>query len=468
MHHKEIARRHSRRVIFTNILIVLVVVMLSGILVLYTMGYRLNRQLSFEQRGLLRVSSFPSGAQVLVGGAPSGRRTAARLELGEGTHKIGVNRAGYDTWQRSVTIRAGSVVWLDYVLLFPQRINEELVTELAAGSWSKLSGDGSTWVAGEVGAPTELVVVDLGRNRVSTVVHSIPLAESRTEEAELELLDLSDGGEVALFRRTITTTPTVGRRGATTESYWLVDLSAGRTTELAAMAALEPVEVGFSDRAGRNGFWVLDENDELWTYDAAARNGRQIASHVVRAERRGQQLLWTSWRGEGHWREAWLLEANGTRRHLMRWEEDFVWQLTAYMGDDFVVAASDGRLAVGKMGERVIDVAELRFGELPELWVTGRMIVAVEENRFVSYDLENEVVIEFDPRLEGLGGWMSEGVLYGWEDGRMVAVDFDGHNRRTLVRMVPESIVTRTSGNFIVYLAEDEESGKLQLRRFRL
>ncbi len=77
--HKEAARRREKRVIVTNILIVLTVLLLTAILVLYTMGYRLNRSFSLEQRGLLRVNSYPTGAQVLLDGVASGKKTAARL-----------------------------------------------------------------------------------------------------------------------------------------------------------------------------------------------------------------------------------------------------------------------------------------------------------------------------------------------------------------------------------------------------
>jgi hypothetical protein len=467
MHHKEAAKRHSRRVILTNILVVLTVVLLAGILVLYTMGYRLNRSLTLEQMGLLRVNSLPTGAQVLVDGDPSGKRTAARLELSEGSHRIGVSRAGYDIWERTVAVRAGSVVWLDYVLLLPQQINEELVTKLPEESWSQLARDGAIWVVAADGAPEQWTVVDTARNRVLNIKHGIPVVEGRNETLNLSLIDLSDDGALALVQRESRTAAANRPTQVTTKiSYWLVEVSNGRSTELPLLASRAWAEVRFADRTGRS-FYLLDQANTLWLYDNKLANERQVATDVARVERRGAQLLYTVRKEDGPY-EAWLFDTNNDRRMLMQREEDFSWVVTVYMGDTYIVAADGAKLMAGKIteSERRV-VAETQFAGLPDLYVAGRMLVATVDGNFVSYDLENEIATLFQPNLTWLGGWLTEGVLYGWNDEQMIVTDFDGYNRRTVVPMQAGSPVVETSGHYLYYLVDGEDDST-EMRRFRL
>jgi type VI secretion system VgrG family protein len=59
--------------------------------------------------GLLKVTSFPSGAEILVDGSSTGRETPALLLVAEGAHKVTIRRSGGD-WApetRAITITRG-------------------------------------------------------------------------------------------------------------------------------------------------------------------------------------------------------------------------------------------------------------------------------------------------------------------------------------------------------------------------
>ncbi len=462
MHQKEAAKRRKRRVIFTNVLVVLTIVLLAGILVLYTMGYRLNRSLTLEQKGLLRVNSYPTAAQVLLNGTPSGRRTAARLELGEGNYLIGVSKAGYDLWERSVTMQAGSVVWLDYVLLLPQLITTEAVVNLPEENWSRLSGDRNTWLIAALGAPDHFTVVDLARNNVTELTHRIPLDPARNETLNLTLVDLSDDGMQAIIKREAVTTGTRPQNTKTKVSYYLVELASGKATELPLLAGRAWTEAKFADS-----FYLLDQSDNLWLYDGALENERHVAADVTRVQRYGAQLYLTTRAKDDGLYQAWLYEPNGDRRLLLSREQNFAWDLTVYMGDTYIVAADERELLAGKITEEERQVvAETGFSALPELLVSARMVVAASEGSFVSYDLETEQVTPYQPNLDWLGGWLAEGVLYGWQDGELVIVDFDGYNRRVGTAMREASPVAETAGHYLYYLIDGATTP--ELRRFRL
>ena len=65
---------------------------------------------SAAESGTLKVTSFPSGAQVLVDGADTGKVTAMNIALSEGEHIVTVRipNSGWNADTRTVTIVAGN------------------------------------------------------------------------------------------------------------------------------------------------------------------------------------------------------------------------------------------------------------------------------------------------------------------------------------------------------------------------
>ena len=64
------------------------------------------------------VDSQPPGATVLVDGEAAGS-TPATLEILEGTHRLGLQLAGYADWERPLELSAGQALTLDSVALTP-------------------------------------------------------------------------------------------------------------------------------------------------------------------------------------------------------------------------------------------------------------------------------------------------------------------------------------------------------------
>lgn len=114
-------RRHTVQLFIGYALVATAVALATTILIYYAYGFAVNRQGDLQQRGLVFVSSQPSGAQLRVNGKRV-NDTNTKLNLSAGTYNFDINRDGYRTWHRNAIIEGGSVNHLVYPFLIPKQL----------------------------------------------------------------------------------------------------------------------------------------------------------------------------------------------------------------------------------------------------------------------------------------------------------------------------------------------------------
>ena len=124
------ARRQSRRVLISEILMVVTVAITVLILGFVVSGYWVNADFEVERLGLLQVSSFPTGADVLIDGKTSWlQRTNLSKVLPVGQHTLVLSKEGYDTWEKTIEVKEGLLYRLGYPRLFlTERESEKVWT----------------------------------------------------------------------------------------------------------------------------------------------------------------------------------------------------------------------------------------------------------------------------------------------------------------------------------------------------
>jgi len=118
---KKITKRRLRlQLTFVYGIMILAVVAIVAVLVLFVQGYRFNRYNGrLEQGGLVQFDSQPSGATVTADNSELANKTASKIVLSAGTHTITIDKDGYNPWKKDVIVKPGTVLWLNYALLFP-------------------------------------------------------------------------------------------------------------------------------------------------------------------------------------------------------------------------------------------------------------------------------------------------------------------------------------------------------------
>lgn len=113
-------RAHARRLFIGYALVSVVIVLGTWLLFKATEGYGVDpRTGNIIQNSLLFVGSRPSGSNIYIDGKLLEAKTSARLILPAGKYNLSIQRDGYHTWQRDITLAEQAVARFTYPLLFP-------------------------------------------------------------------------------------------------------------------------------------------------------------------------------------------------------------------------------------------------------------------------------------------------------------------------------------------------------------
>lgn len=108
------------------VLVAIAITMGATVLLFANAGYRVDGDGNVTQNGLLFVDSHPSGANVYIEGIynkyKDQDKTNTKFDLAEGRYRVTLQKDGYRSWQREMSLEGGSVERLAYPLLFPEKL----------------------------------------------------------------------------------------------------------------------------------------------------------------------------------------------------------------------------------------------------------------------------------------------------------------------------------------------------------
>ncbi len=173
-----------RRIILSSIA-TLSVIIIATVAILFMLGYRLDSGNGrLEQGALLQFDSRPNGADVWIDGKNIGSRTATKQTVVSGVHTIKMSKAGYEDWQRTVGLAAGTLTWLDYTLMVPTNRPVQAVATYQTLTNLRFSPDNKWAVAQEKADTPTFQLVDLRSEQVKSTPITLPQAaysEATTE-----------------------------------------------------------------------------------------------------------------------------------------------------------------------------------------------------------------------------------------------------------------------------------------------
>lgn len=144
---------------------------------LVVLGYSFNQKDGrLEQGGLLQFASVPTGATVTLDELTLGTRTNTKATVGSGSHSVSMNRSGYRTWQKTITILPGQIGWLNYARLVPTEVKPESQRTFT-GLAGSLVSPGRKWVALQQAADQPVFeIADIQGDSVKYMPLTIPAA----------------------------------------------------------------------------------------------------------------------------------------------------------------------------------------------------------------------------------------------------------------------------------------------------
>ncbi len=146
-------------------------------LIFITLGYRFDSDNGrVEQGALVQFATIPSGATIEIDGNAINAKTPAKNSVLAGTHKFVMWRDGYETWQKTLDIKAGTLTWLNYTRLVPKNRTVTPVAQYASVYASLATADGQDIVIQQDGAVPTFQLVNLQSDDVKTTVITLPAA----------------------------------------------------------------------------------------------------------------------------------------------------------------------------------------------------------------------------------------------------------------------------------------------------
>src|SRR5690606_25865776 len=90
---------------FTYGIMTLSTIVLTVVLIFVALGYRFDqRDLTFDQGGLVQFRSAPEGAAITIDGQRQSIKTPEKANLDAGQHTFGMDLTGYRPWQKTVSL----------------------------------------------------------------------------------------------------------------------------------------------------------------------------------------------------------------------------------------------------------------------------------------------------------------------------------------------------------------------------
>ncbi len=472
-----------QRVIVSIISVVAVLVIVTGA-VLFILGFRLDSEKGrLEQGALLQFESTPNGADVTIDSKPTGIRTSGKQSVIAGAHSFIVSKNGYEPWAKSLTLKAGTLTWLDYIRLVPKDLKTETLASYASVVGEKASPDMKTLIIQEKADIPNFQLIDLRSQDIKSSALSLPAtlySDSDTPGVvhTFTLDHWEQGGRYVLLRHTY---------GTSNEWIVLDTQNIASSINLTRTLSISVEQLQFASTNGSVLYGLLADGTVRKLDLSAATISRALVSNVKKFDVYGTNTL--SYVG---------LDPNNTEHQVVGVYRDgdaaphvlrtvtslntplFI-DMTLYRNDVYVAitegfkltilegsfptSSSDDVSSLKPFAEHMVtgDVTGVSFS------LDGEYLVVQSGLSFMGYELEYQratsasIPAAADDEVKPQLRWLDN--AYVWQDygNSLVIREFDGTNTHTINTVVRGFDVTLSeSGRYLYSMNKTGDTYQLQ------
>ena len=447
-------RRQSLKVITSEAVMVIAVILMVTVLAFIVSGYWVNSDFTIERQGLLQVYSVPTGATITIDGDSSWlQKTNTSKVLSSGEHSVTLSKEGYDTWSKNVNITEGLLYRLNYPRLFLLDRKVEKALDLAT-------------VTGIYYSPNrEKMLLTNGTTRWSIVnlTNETLTPEKYDISSFAPAVSVADGASVGLFSGEI-----LSLNWDKSNSHALMKISTGDSIEwvLADFKnATNSINLTKSFGFNFNSIKIIDdssstllavENQNLHKIDVPSRVVSSVlVSSIYDYDYYDNEVVFSNQKDEiyqiglyslGNDKPT-ILETTATpvKLRISRFYDDtyiFVFanqKLSIYQKDDFAPYANF---------ELSFEPASIKVGP------NGDFLLFHSGNSLATVDMESSSLTEWQIENPDFG-WLDGYMIYTVADGELIVYDYDSLNRRVLSSKASSRFpVTITSDKWLYYYSD--------------
>lgn len=485
MYHPPSKRKQLIRQVAVYTAMSVTIIVAVTALVLIMIGYNFNKKDGrIEQGGLLQFASSPSGAEVTVDGNVLGSQTPSKTTAFTGSHFVAMNKLGYKTWQKSVDVLPGSILWLNYARLIPTTLTQTAVTDFTTVSSTSSSSD-NKWMAIKEDATTpDIRLVNINDNKNPITTLTLPATTFTAPSAD----------KTQSF--TIDTWDNAGRYFLVKHVYddnkleWLVvdSQDATKTKNITTLLGIDASKVVF--HGSNNRIVIAQIGTDIRQIDLdAATLSRPLVTNVAEFNLSASSTITyvtnfdttKSLRSVGYYKlntDAPVVLESFTEASL-----PLHIAIGTYFGENYIAInhGDDMNIYKGTLPKTTIADSNLSTeasykiaggAQWLQIRTNGRFVIAQKGNVFTMYDIELSKTTtttlkgqtETTKELPWLDGYTV------WSDKESVVrlYEFDGGNQQDVMTVVPGFSVSLNQDGSYLYGINKSATGVYQLQRVKL
>lgn len=456
MDSEKLQKRQSLKVIISETIMVITVIITVALLALVVSGYWVNSDFKVERNGMLQISSTPTGADVTIDGETSSwlQRTNTSKVLASGEHEIILSKNGYDAWSRTINISEGLLYRLHYPRLFAQNRQPESVLDTTATTFATISPNGSKLLL--TGDTTEWSLVNLTRDTIAP--QKLDISEYFSS------VSLAEGATAGLFTGRI-----ISADWDHDNSHILFQVSSGDTTEWVLLDVNNlKNSLNLTKEFGAN-FDTVKILDNSSSNLLAIRNhnlhkidvpGRLISAvlveNILDFDHYENEVIYVAASDDGSYAVNLLKIGDSETTHLMTATSPLKVAISKFYDDMYITTLQDKQVSLYKKDDfSKISDFELSFApNLMKVGHNGEFITMTEGTQIATLNMEANDVREWS--VDGSSfGWLDNDMIYSVTGGQLIVYDFDGLNRRVLASNASGHFpVTVTDNKWLYYFSD--------------
>lgn len=474
-------KRETIRLIVTNTIMAISVVVIATFVTLYMLGYRFNTSNGgLVQYAFLQFSSTPSGATVTIDGAVLGAQTPTKTSTPAGKHNVVMWRDGYRKWTKAVTLQAGTLTWLNYTLLVPEKLSVEPIGKYDSIHASLAALDNNEMIIQAKADTPQFDLINTSSDKVKTTTLILPAtAYSAGINHTFSLDKWDDGGRYVLIKHDYDS-----------KTEWLVmdTQNVESTQNISGLLDVSINKIVFDGTSG-NAFYALVGSDVRALNLSAGTLSKPLISNVSSfdyyTDAKVITYIGTTSDGKsnviGVYRDG--DESASVIKTVAKSSSDNNLHITTtHYYNEYYVAISEANKIQIMSGSypnttdntsSMKTIASLTTSEnINDLSFSpsGEYLIAKNGAYFATYDLEYQTKAESTIGGNGTLGslkWLDDNHLWSDRDGRLTIRDFDGKNVYSInATLVGQDVELTKNGRFL-YSINKTNTG-YQLQRVRM
>ena len=461
-------------------MVLAVIVIVAGT-ILFIMGYRVDSDKGrIEQGALVQFDSQPNGANVAIDGKSINANTPAKQTVIAGQHSFVVNRTNYETWSKTLNVKAGSLEWLDYIRLVPKDLKVESIDSYASVVGEIASPDYKWLLVQQRADVPSFQLVDLRSQQVksSTIVLPATIYSSATTPGvthNFVMENWDKDGRHVIVKHTFNDK----------SEYIVLDTQDLATSvNVSSLLNISLSQVEFSGTSGNILYGVTD--GVIRKLDLSnATISRGLVTNVKRFDMFETNVI--SYVGvdpanPAH-QVAGIYREGDESARVLRVVKDLTTPLTIaatrYYSDDFVAISEGQNVTILKgryPSSSEADTSSLKLYDefkaaanidATSFSETGSRLVIQSGLTFVGYEVEykratNASMTTTETTSRALK-WLDDAYVWAVYEGRLSIREFDGANTHVIMNMEPGFDATLSqNGKYLYGIAKTGDTYRLQ------